>query len=493
MAIARAPHGAVALVCGHPGCSEEDGLKVESKRWHVGQRWAAVLLSLAALLALVAGYRATLTPVIIVVDGTASSLSTHQPTVGMLLADLGFSLRPEDWVHPDPALALAPGAEIRIDRARPVVITVDGRAMTLYAHEEGPADLLAQAGVVLGPQDRVALQEPAATDPLGTRFRIVVDRAKTVLLEQGGVRTSLSSHAMTVGEAVLEAGVKLYRADRISPDPATPLTSGMHISLDRSVPVSIQVDGHVLRTRTHRTRVGEVLADLGVTINGQDYTLPALDAPLDEGSETGTTIQVYRISEAVIVEQSPVPFESEWQPDPDSEIDTQSLLQEGEPGVLERRIRLRYENGQVVERRVEGESLILAPKNRVMGYGTKIIIRTLQTEAGPVDYWRVVRMLATSYSASTAGVSASSSYYGRTATGGQMGDGIVAVDPNVISLRSQVYVPGYGIGYAGDTGGAIKGKRIDLGYSDGNLKLWHRWVDVYLLTPVPARINYTGP
>lgn len=459
----------------------------------MGQRWAAVLLSLAALVVLVAGYRATLTSVTLIVDGTTSSLLTHQPTVGTLLADLGISLRPEDWVHPDPALALVAGTEIRIDRARPAVITVDGRAITLYAHEEGSADLLAEAGVVLGPQDRVTLQEPTVTDPLDTRFRIVVDRAKTVLLEQGGVRTSLSSHASTVGEAVLEAGIKLYRADRISPDPATPLTSGMHISLDRSVPVSIQVDGHVLRTRTHRSRVGDVLADLGVTINGQDYTLPALDAPLDESSDTGTMIQIYRVSEAVIVEQSPVPFESEWQPDPDSEIDTQGLLQEGEPGVLERRIRLRYENGQVVERRVEGESLILAPKNRVMGYGTKIVIRTLQTEVGPVDYWRVVRMLATSYSASTAGVSASSLYYGRTATGGQMGDGIVAVDPNVISLRSQVYVPGYGIGYAGDTGGAIRGKRIDLGYSDANLKLWHRWVDVYLLTPVPARINYTGP
>jgi len=411
----------------------------------------------------------------------------------MLLADLGISLRPEDWVSPNVAQAVVPGMEIRIDRARPVVMTVDGRAITLYAHDEGPQDLLAQAGVGLAPQDRVTLHEPMVTDPLDTRFRVVVDRARTVLLEQGGVRTSFSSHASTVGEAVLEAGIQLYRADRISPDPATTLTSGMHISLDRSVPVSIQVDGHVLRTRTHRSRVGEVLADLGVTINGQDYTVPALEAPLDEGSDTGTTIQVYRVSEAVIVEQSPVPFESEWQPDPDSEIDTQSLLQEGEPGVLERRIRLRYENGQVVERRVEGESLILAPRNRVMGYGTKIIVRTVQTETGPVDYWRVIRMLATSYSASTAGVSTSASYYGRTATGMQMGDGIVAVDPSVISLRSQVYVPGYGVGYAGDTGGAIRGKRIDLGYSDANLKLWYRWVDVYLLTPVPDRINYTGP
>jgi len=299
----------------------------------------------------------------------------------------------------------------------------------------------------------------------------------------------LYSHANTVGEALLEAGLSLYRADRISPDPATPLEPGMHIRVERSIPVEIHVDGHVLRTRTHRSYVGEVLADLGVALTGLDYTVPAIDEPL--GPEA--VIRVTRVAESVIVEQSPIPFESEWRPDPDSEIDTQRLLQEGEPGVLERRIRLRYENGELVSRRVEGESVVLPPKNRVMGYGTKIVVRTLQTESGPVEYWRVLRMLATSYSASTAGVPATASYYGRTALGLQMRHGIVAVDPRIIPLGSQVYVPGYGVGLAGDTGGAIKGKRIDLGFDDDNLELWYSWVDVYLLTPVPDHISYLGP
>jgi Cu(I)/Ag(I) efflux system membrane protein CusA/SilA len=157
------------------------------------------------------------------------------------------------------------------------------------------------------------------------------------------------------------------------------------------------------------------------------------------------------------------------------------------------RIRFRYEDGQVVDRWVEGESVVQAPTNRVMGYGTKVVVRQLQTSSGAVSYWRVVRMLATSYSASTAGTPKSSPYYGRTATGLKMRHGIVAVDPNVISLGSKVYVPGYGVGLAADTGGAINGKRIDLGYDDDNLQLWYRWVDVYLLTPVPDHVNYTGP
>ncbi|MER2064294.1 MAG: 3D domain-containing protein, partial [Alkalibacterium sp.] len=39
---------------------------------------------------------------------------------------------------------------------------------------------------------------------------------------------------------------------------------------------------------------------------------------------------------------------------------------------------------------------------------------------------------------------------------------VIAVDPDVIPLGSEVYIPGYGEYVAGDTGGAINGNRIDL-------------------------------
>jgi 3D (Asp-Asp-Asp) domain-containing protein len=72
---------------------------------------------------------------------------------------------------------------------------------------------------------------------------------------------------------------------------------------------------------------------------------------------------------------------------------------------------------------------------------------------------------------------------------------VVAVDPRVVNLGSNVYVPGYGEAVAGDTGGRIKGKRIDLGYPDGAIEGWYRWVDVYLLTPVPpaSQMNVVLP
>lgn len=63
----------------------------------------------------------------------------------------------------------------------------------------------------------------------------------------------------------------------------------------------------------------------------------------------------------------------------------------------------------------------------------------------------------------------STAYYGHTITAmgskpvrNPNGISTVAVDPNVIPLGSKVYVSGYGVAIAADTGGAIKGNIIDV-------------------------------
>jgi 3D (Asp-Asp-Asp) domain-containing protein len=119
----------------------------------------------------------------------------------------------------------------------------------------------------------------------------------------------------------------------------------------------------------------------------------------------------------------------------------------------------------------------------------------MDTPDGAIEYWRVVSMRATAYTAATAGKPPSHPAYGITASGVPAGTGVVAIDPTVVPFRSNLYVPGYGVAFAGDTGGAVKGRIIDLGYNEGELVSWRGFVDVYYLTPVPPadRVNYLLP
>ena len=455
---------------------------------------------------LMVGYQMTLTPVTLVIDGQAWHLRTHQDTVGALLLDVGLILYPEDRVFPSELdTPLASVSDVRVELARPVIISADGQTALFRTHATMVEEALHEARVSLGPYDEVEVEGEfrpdnrpaglgaglrlnfAATDPV----RITVIRAVPFTLREDGRTATLYTTAPTVGEALRRAGLTLYLADGVEPELGNKMSAGLQVTVDRSVPVAVQVDGRTLRTRTHRERVDEVLADLNIVLTGQDYTVPALSASLQEGA----VVQVVRVTERFLVRQDPIPFEVAWQPDPELEIDNQRLLQEGARGILQQRIRIRYEDGNEVSRTLENEYVAVPPTTKIMGYGTQIVVRTLNTPTGPVEYWRVIRMLATSYSAATAGTSPSSPWYGHTRTGERMRFGIVAVDTRMIDLRSNVYVPGYGIGYAGDTGGAIRGRRIDLGYDDDNLVLWYRWVDVYLLAPAPppGQINYILP
>jgi 3D (Asp-Asp-Asp) domain-containing protein len=175
-----------------------------------------------------------------------------------------------------------------------------------------------------------------------------------------------------------------------------------------------------------------------------------------------------------------------WVSDPDVEIDNIRLVQEGQIGLTKRRYRVVYEDDQEVDRVLEDSWAEQAPVTKTMAYGTKIVIRTMETPDGPIEYWRKMRVYTTSYKPSSCGKPRDHPRYGYTRLGWYLKKGIVAVDPTVIPLKTKMYVPGYGLARAGDTGGGVKGKFVDLGYGDDDYQSWHWWSDIYLLTPVPA-------
>jgi len=262
--------------------------------------------------------------------------------------------------------------------------------------------------------------------------------------------------------------VILYLGDRVQPSLGSAVTANLDVYIQRSVPVSLLVDGRQVKTRTQGETVADALSDLGVVLTGMDRVEPPLETKLYNNLK----IAVTRVSEDVVVEEQIAPFETVFVPDPNLPIDTQQVLATGAEGITRTRYRIRYENGEPVSRVLEDTWLAQEPADRRIAYGQKIEPRTETMSDGTViTYWRKIRMLATSYTAQSAGGN-------RTRTGDVVRQGVVAVDPRLIPLRSQVYVPGYGVGDALDTGGGIISRRIDLAYESSSFVSWRRWMSI---------------
>ena len=471
--------------------------------------WPSAGLMLAVVLLAVVGqatvdYVRGLTPVIVVEDGRARRVRTRCDTVGQLLDDLGTVVGPQDRVSPAEDEPLSARMRIEVAHARPVQLLVGGESLVVLTHGQSAEEVLSEAGIVLRPGDRLCVDgewrpapdvaesgdvrmhaasvgAPRAALTLQPVSRIEVVRATQIQFVEGDVARTLHSTARSVGQALAEADVLLYEGDVVVPDLDAPLTDGLQVRVYRAKPVEVLVDGGVLRVRTQSERVGEVLAEVGVSLVGLDFCDPGLGARVAEGSQ----VRVTRVAERLVVEQEELPFETQWVADDTLELDQRHLDDPGAKGVRRRRFREVYHDQALVERVLEEDWLAQAPRPRQIAYGTRVVVRTMETSHGTIEYWRRIHVFRTAYTAATCGKTRDHPLYGITRLGWKMRDGIVATDPRVIPLRTELYVPGYGPGVAGDTGGLIIGRHIDLGFEEDGLVWHHEWGYVYLLTPVP--------
>ncbi len=474
-------------------------------RFHSPDVRVALWLLLLSLIAITgAGFaRHVLRPtqLALTVNGRPVEVVTYQRTVGGLLREMGVSLHPQDVLVPPADTPLANGQEIVLRLAGRLTVEADGERRVVYTHAQTVEDVLRELDITKGPEDMLFLDDrPARLDtPLPKssdvtsrpQSTLVLRRAVPILVDDDGVVMRLYTREATLGKALLAEDIRLYEGDQVQPALATRVAPNLRVTIRRSKPVTVRFDGRVVRTRTRAKTVGEALEELGVNVRPLDRVEPSLDAPVTDNVD----VRVVRVDHEIVVETEQIPFERRLVPDPTLELDTFEVRVEGEPGVRKREVLVVYEDGREARREVQREWVEKEPVDRVVAYGTKVVVRTLETPQGPVQYWRRFRMLATSYTAATSGKSRDHPLYGITRTGVPSGFGIVAVDPRVVRLWSRVYVPGYGEACACDTGGAIRGLRIDLGYDEDNLKLWYRWVDVYVLTPVPPpdQIRYIVP
>jgi 3D (Asp-Asp-Asp) domain-containing protein len=255
------------------------------------------------------------------------------------------------------------------------------------------------------------------------------------------------------------------------------VTAGLEVRVEHATPVVVTLPQGKLILYSLSPTVGEALAEGGVELP-PSYRL---EPPAETSVTRALAIRIVSISEELELEEERIESRTVYRAD--SRLSWgESRVVSGWDGVRFRQYRSVFENGQLVSRELVDEWYDPEPADRVVYYSG-----ANPPGGGIPDGLQVVQVLrvhATWYNPASAGRSPSDPAYGITATGVPVTRGVVAVDPSVIPLGTRLYIPGYGYGVAADTGGAVRGNVIDLGYPDGVVPDWTtRWVDIYILGP----------
>lgn len=311
---------------------------------------------------------------------------------------------------------------------------------------------------------------------------------KDVVINDNGSIYTMKTMKTTVKEVLDQNGIVIAPEDYISvAQDAKLLKMKINcIDIKRAVPVTIVADGTQLTVKTCKNTVGEMLGDNGMKPEGFDRLE---GASTDDKIVSDMTIKIVRVKETVVTEKIPIPFEVVKRKNERLNQGSEVVAKEGSKGTREKQYTVVTEDGKETIKTLIKDAVILAPISKIVEFGTVMNHKTSRGDV--VRYSKVLDMNATAYTASykDTGKRPGDSGFGITRTGMKVRKGVIAVDPRVIPLGTKVYVEvagktaDYGYAIAADTGGAIKGKLIDL-YFDGQgvVDAWGRKkVKVYIL------------
>ena len=231
------------------------------------------------------------------------------------------------------------------------------------------------------------------------------------------------------------------------------------LNIERAFSVNIQADGQTYPVKMVYGTVADALQRAGITLEGDDYTEPALDRLVT----AGTQIVVHRVDYQDRVETQAIPYDTEY-------VYTSlyfrntgrtTTVQHGAEGQQTVTTRDRYVDGELENSIVVDSTTTVQPTNHVIKtYGAGAPVSPLTgpdgTTNAPASYSKVLTGKATGYYSKT----------GKGSSGLGLGYGTVAVDPDVIPYGTKLYITStdgkfvYGYAVATDTGVAVQKGQI---------------------------------
>lgn len=291
---------------------------------------------------------------------------------------------------------------------------------------------------------------------------------KRVQIIDNGQVVYINTFKSDPNKILQSAGISLADKDeyRLS---TSEVADGTKICVYRAIPVKLTYQGRSEIMISGKPTVGEFLTDLGIDTSSIRVT-PALETEITYGMAVKVVVQTEQIVQREVAEA----FTIVREPDPFLEKGMEEIIQYGENGVKNCMVKEFFDDGVKVGEEILDETIVEPARPQIVKVGAR---DTIETSRGAMRFREAKYMEATAY------LPTDGDGRGITASGLMARHGIVAVDPRVIPLGTRVYVPGYGVALAADTGGAIIGDCIDLcmeDYGDA-INFGRRWIKVYIL------------
>lgn len=293
-----------------------------------------------------------------------------------------------------------------------------------------------------------------------------------VELNINGKTKTVFTYEKTVGDFLEKEGIILKNKDLVSPSVDEEIKEDMKVVITSPKSYHIKDGNKTLIAEANGYTVADVLENLNIKLNKLDR----VSLPLDEIAKEGMNIKIDRVVVENVENKIEIPFETESRENTEMFEGDKNVITKGEVGQKVESLKNTYVNGVLETTEVVKSEITKDPVKEVVEVGTK----KGTTAPNGKNAKRVIVMQATAYDP-TAG--------SKTAMGTRARVGAVAVDPRVIPLGSKLYIESmdgfasYGYATAEDTGGAIKGNRIDLFYNsnaEAN-RFGRRNVRVYVL------------
>ncbi len=308
---------------------------------------------------------------------------------------------------------------------------------------------------------------------------------KEITIKDKDKLVTIHTISSRVDSALRKADIELSEHDRLSIESGDKLEDGMTIEIYRAFPMIINVDGEDVEVLTSYNKVSQVLDQHDIELGDNDRVEPSLE----EEMEANDTINVIRVKEELTRKTEEIPYKSIIKYNDSMDFNKQQRVQEGKTGEKEVEYKIVYENDQEISKEIIEENIIEEPIDEIIEKGSEKYL--VASRGQVVRYKKVLTMSATAYDLSyeSTGKNPGDQYYGITRSGTKARPGVVAVDPRVIPLGTKLYVESldgtgsYGFASAEDTGGAIKGNKIDL-FMESSSAVWkygRRNVRVYVL------------